>query len=353
MEKLKSDSIEELNLPAYIQNTLIANGISTISQLIEQSETNKLYDKLCNFSTKDFDMIDRCLNAFDMELYDKDKKLTRNKIIQLIGIFNPKILRDKNGISKIGELIRLTQEELKELPNMNEKLYKRIIEQVHKNGLKFADELEEPIGIKLKPLAILHLTTRSIHALKGRNLDTISKLITYTEKDLMNIHNIGKESVDEIKKKIHSLGLKFADEIEETFEFSDFSVLSQEALKYCGISSIIELINMNASDFQALWNKKVKRKKLYDEIIEKMHLSGLKFADEREEENSVVENDKVEPINDAPSISEQMNQSKLDKLARIQELQNQIIALQQEQSILMQELNEELSKGDIHARQSK
>lgn len=285
MEKLKSDSIEELNLPAYIQNTLIANGISTISQLIEQSETNKLYDKLCNFSTKDFDMIDRCLNAFDMELYDKDKKLTRNKIIQLIGIFNPKILRDKNGIYKIGELIRLTQEELKELPNMNEKLYKRIIEQVHKNGLKFADELEEPIGIKLKPLAILHLTTRSIHALRGRDLDTISKLITYTEEDLMKIHNIGKESVDEIKKKTHSL--------------------------------------------------------------------GLKFADEREEENTIVQNDIVEPINDTPSVSEQMNQSKLDKLARIQELQKQITALQQEQSRLMQELNEELSKGDNHARQSK
>lgn len=285
MEKLKSDSIEELNLPAYIQNTLIANGISTISQLIEQSETNKLYDKLCNFSTKDFDMIDRCLNAFDMELYDKDKKLTRNKIIQLIGIFNAKILRDKNGIYKIGELIRLTQEELKELPNMNEKLYKRIIEQVHKNGLKFADELEEPIGIKLKPLAILHLTTRSIHALRGRDLDTISKLITYTEEDLMKIHNIGKESVDEIKKKTHSL--------------------------------------------------------------------GLKFADEREEENTIVQNDIVEPINDTPSVSEQMNQSKLDKLARIQELQKQITALQQEQSRLMQELNEELSKGDNHARQSK
>ena len=285
MEKLKSDSIEELNLPAYIQNTLIANGISTISQLIEQSETNKLYNKLCNFSTKDFDMIDRCLNAFDMELYDKDKKLTRNKIIQLIGIFNPKILRDKNGIYKIGELIRLTQEELKELPNMNEKLYKRIIEQVHKNGLKFADELEEPIGIKLKPLAILHLTTRSIHALRGRDLDTISKLITYTEEDLMKIHNIGKESVDEIKKKTHSL--------------------------------------------------------------------GLKFADEREEENTIVQNDIVEPINDTPSVSEQMNQSKLDKLARIQELQKQITALQQEQSRLMQELNEELSKGDNHARQSK
>lgn len=94
-------------------------------------------------------------------------------------------------------------------------------------------------------------------------------------------------------------------------------------------------------------------KELYKHIIDKVHESGLKFADEREEEKTIVQNDKVEPINDAPSISEQMNQSKLDKLARIQELQKQITALQQEQSILMQELNEELSKGDIHARQNK
>ena len=48
-----------------------------------------------------------------------------------------------------------------------------------------------------------------------------------------------------------------------------------------------------------------------------------------------------------------MNQSKLDKIARIQELQKQIIALQQEQSQLMQELQEEISKGDTNARQNR
>lgn len=168
---------------------------------------------------------------------------------------------------------------------MNKELYKHIIDKVHESGLKFADEVEEPIEIGLKPLAILHLAHRPLFLLIRRGINTISKLIKYTTKDLMDIRQMGNKS--------------------------------------------------------------------FEEIIEKVHSLGLKFADEREEEKTIVQNDKVEPINDAPSISEQMNQSKLDKLARIQELQKQITALQQEQSILMQELNEELSKGDIHARQNK
>lgn len=117
-----------------------------------------------------------------------------------------------------------------------------------------------------------------------------------------------------------------------------------------GIYRIGELIKLTKKELEGL---PLVNKELYKHIIDKVHESGLKFADEREEEKTIVQNDKVEPINDAPSISEQMNQSKLDKLARIQELQKQITALQQEQSILMQELNEELSKGDIHARQNK
>ena len=137
MYKLKSDSIEELNLPSNIHNTLIANGISSISQLIEQSETNELYEILSKFNTKDFDEIDNCLNNFGLRLYDKGEHLTRNKSVYEIGISDNGILRDQNGIYRIGELIKLTKKELEGLPLVNKELYKHIIDKVHESGLKF------------------------------------------------------------------------------------------------------------------------------------------------------------------------------------------------------------------------
>ena len=153
-----------------------------------------------------------------------------------IGISDNGILRDQNGIYRIGELIKLTKKELEGLPLVNKELYKHIIDKVHESGLKFADEVEEPIEIGLKPLAILHLTHRPLYLLIRRGINTISKLIKYTTKDLMNIRQMGNKSFEEIIDAVHSL--------------------------------------------------------------------GLRFADEREEENTIVQNDKVEPINDTPSVSE-------------------------------------------------
>lgn len=283
MEKLKSDSIAELNLPNYIHNALIANGISSISQLIEQSETNELYDRLFKLSTEDYDVIDSHLSIFGLKLYDKGRHLTRNKRLYAIGIIDSERMRKYNGIYRIGELIKLTKKELKSLPLMTEEKYKDVIDKVHESGLKFADEVEEPIEIGLKPLAILHLTLRPLSALIRSGINNISMLTAHTIKELMDIYNMEEKSLNE--------------------------------------------------------------------IIEKVHLLGLKFADEPKEEEIITQNDIIEPIN--TPISEQMNQSKLDKIARIQELQKQIIALQQEQSQLMQELQEEISKGDTNARQNR
>ena len=162
---------------------------------------------------------------------------------------------------------------------------------------------------------------------------------------------------NEIIELIHSCGLEFADEIENpiSIEQKPIVILGLEkrafnALIRNGINFVSELTNVSTNDLITMRGIAIKTSK---EIIEKVHSLGLRFADEREEENSIIENDKVEPISDTPSVSEQMNQSKLDKLARIQELQEQITALQQEQSKLIQELNEELSKGDNHARKNK
>ena len=218
--KLKSDSIEELYLPAYIQNTLIANGISTISQLIEQSKTNELYNKLCGFSEEDFDMIESHLLRIGSKLYGKYEYLIMDQGLSYISSWGSMILRD-NVIYTIGQLIKLTKKELNKIPKISDVVCMEIIDNAHLLGLKFADECEEKIEIESKPLAILHLTLASLKLLNpNRNheknqIQSISDLIKCTTEELMKICKNNEKRYNEIIEKVHSLGLRFADERKE------------------------------------------------------------------------------------------------------------------------------------------
>lgn len=286
MEELKSDNISELGLPRHVESNLECKDIKTISEIVNQSKNGRLYEMIWYKET--LKIINYKLQKYGLKLwnYDDEEVLSQDEICYLYcqydGSDNP---LNYYGINNIELLTSLTKVELEKLLKLPKSEVKRIIETVHSYDLKFADEREETISIERKPFISLGFSKRAIHILMDGNIYSVSELIAKTKNELKKLEGMGAVSLNEIIQKVHSL--------------------------------------------------------------------GLKFADEREEENTIVQNDIVEPINDTPSISEQMNQSKLDKLARIQELQKQIIALQQEQSILMQELNEELSKGDIHARQSK
>jgi len=59
----------------------------------------------------------------------------------------------------------------------------------------------------------LELTVRSYNCLKREGINTVAELIGLTEDQLMNIRNFGSKSVDEVRDKLHSMGLKFKDSI--------------------------------------------------------------------------------------------------------------------------------------------
>jgi DNA-directed RNA polymerase subunit alpha len=64
-----------------------------------------------------------------------------------------------------------------------------------------------------KPIEELDLTVRSYNCLKREGINTVSELINLTEDQLMNIRNFGMKSVDEVRDKLTSMGLRFRDSV--------------------------------------------------------------------------------------------------------------------------------------------
>ena len=61
------------------------------------------------------------------------------------------------------------------------------------------------------PIEQLDLTVRSYNCLKREGVHTVGELLARSEADLMDIRNFGAKSIDEVKAKLHSLGLALKD----------------------------------------------------------------------------------------------------------------------------------------------
>ncbi|GAA2243212.1 DNA-directed RNA polymerase subunit alpha [Rarobacter faecitabidus] len=61
------------------------------------------------------------------------------------------------------------------------------------------------------PIEELDLTIRSYNCLKREGIHTVGELVARSEADLLDIRNFGAKSIDEVKKKLHGLGLGLKD----------------------------------------------------------------------------------------------------------------------------------------------
>ncbi len=67
-------------------------------------------------------------------------------------------------------------------------------------------EQEQSIELE-KYVEDLDFSVRSYNCLKNAEIDTVKKLVSFSEKDLMNLRNFGQKSIDEVKTKLESMGL--------------------------------------------------------------------------------------------------------------------------------------------------
>ena len=61
------------------------------------------------------------------------------------------------------------------------------------------------------PIEDLELTVRSYNCLKREGIHTVGELISRSEQDLLDIRNFGAKSIDEVKAKLHEMGLALKD----------------------------------------------------------------------------------------------------------------------------------------------
>ncbi|MEA2424354.1 MAG: DNA-directed polymerase subunit alpha, partial [Thermoleophilaceae bacterium] len=57
----------------------------------------------------------------------------------------------------------------------------------------------------------LELTVRSYNCLKREGIHTVGELVGRSEADLLDIRNFGQKSIDEVKAKLHGMGLALKD----------------------------------------------------------------------------------------------------------------------------------------------
>jgi DNA-directed RNA polymerase subunit alpha len=61
------------------------------------------------------------------------------------------------------------------------------------------------------PIEDLELTVRSYNCLKREGIHSVGELVGRSEADLLDIRNFGAKSIDEVKAKLHSMGLALKD----------------------------------------------------------------------------------------------------------------------------------------------
>ena len=60
----------------------------------------------------------------------------------------------------------------------------------------------------------LDLSVRSFNCLKRANINTVRDLVAMTEEELIKVRNLGRKSLEEVKKKLSDGGLSLKPSIE-------------------------------------------------------------------------------------------------------------------------------------------
>ncbi|MCX8059331.1 MAG: DNA-directed RNA polymerase subunit alpha [Spirochaetes bacterium] len=91
--------------------------------------------------------------------------------------------------------------------NIIEEGISNLIEEENKED-KSKNKDENLLNILNKSLDTLEFTERVKNCFKGAGINTFRDLLMKTEADLSNLRNFGKKSLDEVKEKLESMGLK-------------------------------------------------------------------------------------------------------------------------------------------------
>ena len=126
---------------------------------------------------------------------------------------------EKMNIRSLGDLARLTEEELSQSKNFGETSMSELRRLLQSKGLHFGygrsegeqapEALAAPrqAGVLAKPITELDLSIRSYKCMRTLGIETVGDLVERTEKDLLQCANFGQTSLEEIREKLDELDL--------------------------------------------------------------------------------------------------------------------------------------------------
>ena len=73
------------------------------------------------------------------------------------------------------------------------------------------EEVDDTSKVLELTIEDLDLSVRSFNCLKRASINTVADLVTKTEEDMMKVRNLGRKSLEEVKKKLEELGLALSE----------------------------------------------------------------------------------------------------------------------------------------------
>lgn len=174
-----------------------------------------------------------------------EKPLTSLKISSQLAHF----LNEYIGIITIRDLLRFSEEGMKQVDGFDESFLVEIKCALEEHGLRLAktnnklpiiqpltlynyDEIDQSESLKVtdKPLASFRLSVRLSNCLiKNEGLETIGDVLKYTEEELLNLKNFGKTSLSELKRILKEYGLRLA---RNKYELTALESMRHEGVEY-------------------------------------------------------------------------------------------------------------------------
>jgi DNA-directed RNA polymerase subunit alpha len=71
-------------------------------------------------------------------------------------------------------------------------------------GAPSSEEVEQKLQL---PISALNLSVRAYNCLDAENIRTVSDLVSRSEEEMLKVRNFGKNSLNEVKKKLDEMGL--------------------------------------------------------------------------------------------------------------------------------------------------
>jgi|TARA_B110000967_G_scaffold6367_1_gene6387 DNA-directed RNA polymerase alpha subunit len=222
--------VDEFELTVRSSNGLRANNVHTIGDLVLFSEFT--LSKLPNLGKKSVleirDLvlslglsfkgsdsrakldIDSNANLFPL---NEENRIVPNKLIKEFELTARSLnALSENKIHTVQDLMLLSEDELRKIPNLGDNSAREIIEFIVSLGIYKPDSenfFDPDDVLSLMHISNLDLSNRSLNCLEYEKIETIGNLVTYSKINLFKIPDLGKTCINDIEKKLANLGLSF------------------------------------------------------------------------------------------------------------------------------------------------